>query len=67
MKWYNKNRTTMVDLTSVKYYHYDAHNCGIDILIDSNHLYFNGNEAESLYKELGQLTNNKQLLTEEQE
>ncbi len=67
MKWYNKNKTRMVDLSSIKYYHYDSHNCGIEILIDANHLYFHGNDAESLYKELKNLdVSVKQLLNEEQ-
>lgn len=61
----------MIDLASVKFFHYDSHNGGIDILVDGTHLYFSGADAKDLYeslKDMAPLENTKkELITETKE
>lgn len=63
MKWYNEDRTTMVDTTSVNYYHFDIHNQVLTLFINGHSTLLAGDEARELFAELsGQ--NTKQLLNE---
>jgi hypothetical protein len=63
MKWYNEDRTTMVDTTSINYYHYDVHNKFLSLVINGHSVLLGGQEALEL---LDRLKNPllKQLLTE---
>lgn len=64
MKWYNEDRTTMVDTAAVNYYHYDIHNEMLTLAINGHIVSLGGQEAQELLDKLKnpQL---KQLLTEE--
>lgn len=63
MKWYNEDKTTMVDTASVNYYHFDIHNQVLTVSINGHLTLLAGEEAKELFAELsGQ--NTKQLLNE---
>ena len=63
MKWFNEDKTTMVDIFSVNYYHYDIHNEILTLVINGHTVLLGGQEAKEL---LDKLKNPpaKQLLTE---
>lgn len=63
MKWYNEDRTTMVDTTTVNYYHFDIHNQILTLVINGHPTLLAGEEAKDLYVELSGL-GAKQLLNE---
>lgn len=63
MKWYNEDRTTMVDTTSVNYYHFDIHNQILTLFINGHSTLLAGDEAKELFAELSGM-NTKQLLNE---
>lgn len=63
MKWYNQNKTTMVDTTTVNYYHFDIHNQILTLFINGHSTTLAGEEANELFAELSGLTT-KQLLNE---
>lgn len=63
MKWYNEDRTTMVDTASVNYYHFDIHNQILTLFINGHSTLLAGDEAKELFAELSGM-NTKQLLNE---
>lgn len=63
MKWYNEDRTTMVDTASVNYYHFDIHNQVLTLFINGHSTLLAGEEARELFSELSGM-NTKQLLNE---
>ncbi len=65
MKWYNKDKTTMVDTATVNYYHFDIHNESLTLIINGHSTSLEGIEAKELFAELYFQGKNKQLLTEE--
>ena len=63
MKWYNEDKTTMVDTAAVNYYHFDIHNEVLTLFINGHSTLLAGAEAKELFAELsGQ--SSKQLLNE---
>jgi len=52
MKWISKDKTTMVDLDEVDYYHYDEHNDHLTLSVRGYGVVIRPPDASDLYNKL---------------
>lgn len=65
MKWYNKDKTMMVDISSVTYYKFKTVSNTLDLIVSGQFLYLDGQDALNLFNMIKENVSDKQLLNEQ--
>lgn len=63
MKWYNENKTMMIDISRITFYSYNSNNITIEYVIDGiRMLESNPTISYDLFMALSELSSKKQIL-----